>query len=133
MSLRIVLQAIGTVVVGGMLLLAFLSMGPVGWVVIGAMFVIGVLQVHRNRRRGDRNSGDMPAYCANCGAALPVDAFDSDDLEDSEYETDYCSRCGAPVVPEPQDSSASTQRNCPDCGALNEPGADECNYCHADL
>lgn len=121
MSLRIALQGVGIVVAGLVLLWGFLAMGPLAWVVIGTMLVIGVLQVLRDRRRSKSESGELPAYCANCGSALALDAHVAGGSEDAEWELDYCPDCGAPVAPAGASGSVGKTRNCPDCGAPNDP------------
>lgn len=133
MSLQTALKAVGLVVVGLMLLSAFIAMGPVGWVVIGTMVAIGVIQVHRNRRRSEDEAGDAPAYCPNCGADLDAAAYERQAGADSQWKLNYCPECGAPVAPDSSGDAAPRPQNCPDCGALNDPGETECDYCHADL
>lgn len=44
-------------------------MGPVGWLVFGTMFLIGVIQVHRELREGNgTESAPRVTNCAECGA-----------------------------------------------------------------
>lgn len=132
MSLRIALQAIGLLIVGYLLLVAFLAMGPIGWAVFGTMSVIGLVQVYRSRRRRARTTDDRPKFCANCGAELAYELDDSS-ADSSGFETNHCSSCGAPV-PSPSETSPTVRRkNCPECGAPNDAEETTCNYCEATL
>lgn len=132
MSLRIALQALGLLVVGYVLFVAFLAMGPIAWVVFGAMLVIGILQVHRKRRQPDPETGGGPQFCANCGAKLDRE-IDENSPGSQEFEVNYCSSCGAPV-PSTADTAPAAQRtNCPECGAPNDAEQTECDYCEATL
>lgn len=132
MSLRTVLQAIGLLAVGWVLFWGLFAMGPLGWVVFGTMLVVGVLQVHRERSRRNRDRNGA-ACCANCGATVDLEAFDTDGEERTKWEVNHCSNCGAPVQSTTDDESRSTTRNCPDCGAPNEPSDGTCAYCDAAL
>ena len=149
MSLRTALLAVGLLVVGYVLFVAFLAMGPIAWVVFGTMILIGIIQVYRTRRAPDRDSGTDAQFCANCGAELAFELVDGDDtrveddqIEDDEgdtgeYSVNYCSSCGAPV-PSTSDGDADggverRRRNCPDCGAPNDPDRTACDYCGAAL
>lgn len=132
MSLRIALQAIGLLVVGYVLFVAFLAMGPVAWVVFGAMLAIGILQVHRKRRQHDQETGDGPQFCANCGAKLDHETGENSSGSQA-FAVNYCGSCGAPV-PSTADTAPAAQRaNCPECGALNDAERTECDYCEATL
>lgn len=132
MSLRIALQAVGIVVVGLLLLMTLLAMGPVAWLVVGTMVAIGVLQVHRKRRqRRERRAGEGTTYCANCGSEVDLEAYD----DDPAWEVAHCTDCGAPVetATGPATDDATSRRNCPECGSPNGPEATTCTYCDAEL
>ena len=131
MSLRIALQLIGllfvALLVGGWIL----AMGPIGWVVFGTMLAIGFVQVYRQRRR--RHEA-LDAYCANCGSEVDVDAYETERTDQDEWRANYCTHCGAPVTARPEAGSSSPgRRNCPDCGAPNDPAARTCTYCNTGL
>ncbi|MDR5673116.1 Zn-ribbon domain containing protein [Halalkaliarchaeum sp. AArc-CO] len=159
MSLRTALLAVGLLVVGYVLFVAFLAMGPIAWVVFGTMILIGMIQVYRTQRAPDRDSESEPRFCANCGAELAFEPVDEDgdgedgdgadgDGEDGdgkdgessdgqdehrEYSVNFCSSCGAPV-PDATDGDAGggaerRRQNCPDCGAPNDPDLTACDYC----
>lgn len=132
MSLGTALKAVGLVVVGLVLLWTFVAMGPIAWVVIGTMLAVGVIQVHRERRRGADEGDETPAYCPNCGTEIEV-AYDAAGDAGGEWAINFCPECGAPVAPDSESEAAARPQNCPDCGALNDPLATECEYCHADL
>lgn len=131
MSLPTVLKILALLIVGLLLVPAFVAMGPIGWVAIGSMFLVGVVQVHRERSAA--SSGGRPEYCPNCGTELDDDVFATDGPGD-EWEVGYCSACGAPIRgDEAADESKVRKVNCQDCGAPNEPEDEECEYCEADL
>lgn len=130
MSLPTALKLVALLVVGLLLLPAFLAMGPLGWVVIGSMFVVGAVQVHRKR---SAETGDgRPEYCPNCGRELDDEVFATDDSDD-EWEVGYCPDCGAPVRDGTETESRTRKVNCPDCGSPNDPDDEECEYCDAAL
>ena len=141
MSVRVALQAIGLLVVGYFLLGSLLAMGPIGWLVFVPMLLVGAAEVYRRRARRDRGSDGGDDYCANCGSAIELDAFDTRETEesDSEWETGYCANCGAPVgsgeTADRTGGSTGSERpmNCPDCGAPNDPDRTTCNHCDATL
>lgn len=130
-SLPIALKVVALLVVGLLLIPAFLAMGPIGWVAIGSMFLVGVVQVHRERSA--KSSGGRPEYCPNCGAGLDDDVFATDE-PDNAWAVCYCPDCGAPLEDDDPGSESKPRRaNCLDCGAPNDRGDDECGYCGAEL
>lgn len=130
MSLPTTLKVVALLVVGLLLIPAFVAMGPIGWVVIGSMFLVGVVQVHR--KRSSASGGVRPEYCPNCGSEIDDDVFAADD-PDEEWEMGYCPACGAPIRGDDGSESRARPVNCPNCGAPNEPDEEECAYCEADL
>ncbi|AUX07781.1 hypothetical protein AArcSl_0124 [Halalkaliarchaeum desulfuricum] len=134
MSLRTALLAVGILVVGYVLFVTVLAMGPLGWIVVGTMLLIGMIQVYRKRRGLNRDGETPPRFCANCGAELAPEFGEGDvEGEDSEFGVNYCSSCGAPV-PSAADTATEKRRcNCPDCGARNDADRSECDYCGAVL
>lgn len=133
MSLRVALQAIGLLVVGYVLLIGFLGMGPLGWIVIGTMLLIGIIQVHRTRSQPGTEGSDHPQFCVNCGATLDLAADDADDGERQEFEVNYCGSCGAPVPSTTETAAESERTNCSECGAPNDADQTKCDYCGAPL
>lgn len=133
-SLPTALKVVALLFVGLLLVPAFVAMGPLGWAVIGSMFLVGAIQVHRGRNRSTEAGGGRPDYCPNCGTELDEDVFATDDPDD-DWEVGYCSACGAPIRGGDDTGSESRVRrvNCPDCGAPNDPDDDECEYCEASL
>ena len=149
MSLRTAFLVVGAVVVGLFLLEGFLAMGPLGWLVFGTMIVIGIVQVHRNRRRADGSADDEAVFCANCGESIDPTIFDDEtrdnddvprDNNDPDWSVNYCRSCGAPIpetdlnrLLEASTPPARSRQTCPDCGASNELDQTECGYCNAAL
>ena len=141
MSVRVALQVIGLLVVGYFLLGSLLAMGPIGWLVFVPMLLVGAAEVYRRQARRDPGSNGAGDYCANCGKAIGVDAFDTraTDESDSEWEIRYCANCGAPidsgVIGDRTGGSTGSQRptNCPDCGAPNDRDRTTCKHCDAAL
>lgn len=110
---------------------AFLAMGPIGWVVIGSMFVVGVVQVHR-KRSADSGEG-RPECCPNCGSESDDVVLATDDADD-EWEVGYCPDCGAPIRDDDAgDDSKVRNVNCPDRGSPSDPDDVACDYCEAPL
>lgn len=131
MSLPTVLKVAALVVVGLLLTPVFVAMGPIGWVAIGSMFLVGVVQVHR--KRSAVSGGARAEYCPNCGIELDDDAV-ATDVSEVEWEVAYCPDCGATVRGKDSYSRSRVHKmNCRDCGAPNDRGAEECDYCEAAL
>ena len=142
MSLRTALLVIGVIVVGLFLLEGFLAMGPLGWIVFGTLIGIGIVQVHRNRRRADDPADVEAIFCANCGEPIDSTIFEDETGEgdDSHWSVSYCRNCGAPIPEEDLNRllevstpSGRTRQSCPACGAPNEHDRTECGYCSATL
>lgn len=132
MSLPTALKVVALLVVGLVLIPAFVAMGPLGWAVIGSMILVGAVQVHRSRKRDSRADDGLPKYCPNCGTELDDDVFGGE--ADGDWKVGYCIECGVPIEAGSDDEDSVAKRtNCPDCGAPNESGADECEYCDAEL
>lgn len=133
MSLPTALKIVALLFVGLLLIPAFLAMGPLGWVVIGSMFVVGAVQVHQNRKKSAEAGDGRPEYCPNCGAELDDGVFATDDPDD-EWEVSYCPDCGAPVRGDDSGNESKVRKvNCPDCGSPNDPTDEKCDYCDAEL
>lgn len=130
MSVRTALQAVGLLALAYVLFVTFLALGPIGWFAFGTLFVVGVAQVYRERRRGgsDGEAG-WPNYCTRCGTALE---FDADGAESGE-PVRYCGECGAPVRAETGDEATGRTVNCADCGAPNDPDRTTCTHCGLEL
>ena len=132
-SLPTALKIVALLFVGLLLIPAFLAMGPLGWVVVGSMFVVGAVQVHWNRKKPAGAGDGRPEDCPNCGAEIDDEVF-ATDAPDDEWEVGYCQDCGAPVG---EDDSGNESRvrtvNCPDCGSPNDADDGQCRYCDAAL
>ncbi|MDG5818782.1 zinc ribbon domain-containing protein [Natronococcus sp. A-GB7] len=130
MSVHNALQAIGLLALAYVLFWSFVALGPIGWVAFGTLFLVGVVQVSRERRRGGSDGDpDWPNYCTRCGTALE---FDADGAEPGE-SVRYCGECGTPVQAETRNEAASAAVNCADCGAPNDPGRTACTHCGLEL
>lgn len=108
-------------------------MGHIAWGVIGKMLVTDELQVRRDRRRSKPNTGERPAYCANCGSALTLDVYGADGSDDTEWELNFFPDCDAPMAPQAENVAGRRKKNCPDCRAPNDPDEDGCTSCQAEL
>lgn len=131
MSLRIVLAAVGLVTVGWVLFWTLVAMGPIAWVVIVPMLVVGVVQVYRKRR--GRRPDDGVRYCPNCGAEIVPPTDDGEAAAPTDRPTVYCVNCGESVDIDGASDATPTVRNCPECGSPNDPDAGACEYCDAAL
>lgn len=132
MSLHPTLEAIVVVILGVLLLPAFIAMGPLAWVVLGGMLLIGIVQVHRGRDRNEKGV-ERPTHCPNCGVRIDAYAEEYERRDDSQWQVQYCPDCGAPLAPETGKEPRPSRGNCPDCGAVVDPADSECDYCHAEL
>lgn len=132
MSLRIVLLAIGGVFVGWILFWTLLAMGPIAWVVIVPMLIIGLVQVYRKRAKME-TAADGVYYCANCGTEISRTTADGERADGPDRELNYCTNCGEPVEIDEREDAAQRVQNCAACGAPNDPDAEACTHCHAAL
>ncbi|NUB93095.1 zinc ribbon domain-containing protein [Haloterrigena sp. SYSU A558-1] len=140
MSLRLALQVVGALVVGYLLFVTIVAMGPIGWAIFVPLLAIGTVQVYRNRTRDDGSAGS-PNYCPNCGSALEYDSV-GEETDDGGWAVRYCPDCGAPLGSDgdadrdgraDETSGAERPANCPDCGAPNDPDRTTCDYCDTAL
>lgn len=140
MSLQLALRVVGALVVGYLLFVTLVAMGPIGLAVFVPLLAIGIVQVYRNRTR-DGGTAGSPNYCPNCGSAVEYGAVDGESADD-HWEARYCPDCGAPLHPERESDrddgttdadGLERPTNCPDCGAPNDPDRTTCEYCDAVL
>ncbi len=72
MSLETALKGIGLVTVVWFLFWALVAMGPLGWIVLGPILLIGIVQVYRKRdeRRRQNHAASTAGVqnCPDCGA-----------------------------------------------------------------
>ncbi|ELY68132.1 hypothetical protein [Natrinema versiforme] len=126
-----------------LLLLGFIAMGPIGWLVVGTLLAVGVIQVHRKRARETDRTHTETGYCPDCGATIELESASGDGEGGDRVvpSVRYCPNCGESIDSEGDtenaaDSSAPGQTgttNCAACGAPNEPDRTTCKHCDAAL
>lgn len=96
------------------------------------MLGIGIIQVHRQRGR-QRRREERETHCANCGSTIDFEAYETGETESDEWDVNYCTNCGAPVLADANAGPTREKRNCPDCGTPTDPEEGECSYCRTEL
>ncbi|QCS41588.1 hypothetical protein [Natrinema versiforme] len=127
--------------------MAFLAMGPIGWLVFGTLLAVGVIQVHRKRATETSRPDDVSGYCPDCDVTVDLEVADGDGeggdrADPSDPSVRYCPNCGESIDSDGDVENAADSRdarratgttNCAACGAPNDPERTTCKHCDAAL